>query len=247
MVAERVRIDVSGITGTCAGLRAYGGRVLLHRSRIQTCSGVAGEIVGISGGAEGAAPLALGLFNNVVEMGVTSALATAVSLEGTRAHGVLGHNTFVLAGASGEKRGVRVMASDAFTRVTAVNNIVAADPAAAAFACFEVPAARAMLALEGNACSAMSAGCFLTEGAGCVPHAEVTSCAFDACTSSTGNIVGDPGFSDAARHLAAGSICVDAGVATDARVPSALVSSDVDGDARPLGVGRDIGADERIP
>jgi hypothetical protein len=64
--------------------------------------------------------------------------------------------------------------------------------------------------------------------------------------SGTGNINADPLFVDAANgdtHLGAGSPCIDAGSGTASDLPG----TDLDGDARILGAGPDIGADEAHP
>ncbi len=54
---------------------------------------------------------------------------------------------------------------------------------------------------------------------------------------ASGNFTADPQL-DATWHLAAGSMCIDAGVATEAP------AEDFEGDARPLGAAVDVGADE---
>ncbi len=63
-----------------------------------------------------------------------------------------------------------------------------------------------------------------------------TSASGSPSFSATGLVTGDPKL-DAVYRLRAGSAAIDAGVNTG-------VSTDVDGDARPLGGGYDIGADE---
>ncbi len=56
-------------------------------------------------------------------------------------------------------------------------------------------------------------------------------------------VKGSPAFVDPAAadfHLGAGSAAIDRGVAT-------WVTKDLDGEPRPIGLGYDIGADERVP
>lgn len=62
--------------------------------------------------------------------------------------------------------------------------------------------------------------------------------AVNALPYAQNNLSVDPAL-DASDHLSAGSPCVDVGVGTDAP------ATDIDGEARPLGAGYDIGADER--
>ena len=74
----------------------------------------------------------------------------------------------------------------------------------------------------------------------------VTYCDVTGGFSGTGNIDADPLFVDLANgdlHLAAGSPCIDTGSASAPVLPVV----DVDGDARIIGAGPDIGADEAHP
>ncbi len=67
-----------------------------------------------------------------------------------------------------------------------------------------------------------------------------TAADVNALTGYSGNIEDDCGIVTPDFHLPAGSMCIDAGTATDAP------TTDIDGDARPMGSGFDIGPDEAM-
>jgi hypothetical protein len=67
----------------------------------------------------------------------------------------------------------------------------------------------------------------------------VTYSAVEGGYPGTGNIDADPLFSGDGYHLTAGSPCIDTGTDTG-------VSDDIDGDARPMGAGYDMGCDEAV-
>lgn len=76
---------------------------------------------------------------------------------------------------------------------------------------------------------------------------DVNTCTWTGCKASSANIVGDPGFVDAATnfHLAPGSACIDKGTSPNASMTGGLGLLDVDRELRPKASGFDIGVDER--
>jgi hypothetical protein len=76
--------------------------------------------------------------------------------------------------------------------------------------------------------------------------AVVNQCDFTGCMESSGNVTGSPGFVGAPDfHLAPGSTLLGAGTDPLDAIPGGLALLDPDVDLRPLGLGWDIGVDER--
>ena len=77
---------------------------------------------------------------------------------------------------------------------------------------------------------------------------QLLQCTFNGCVDSSSNFSTDPLYADAARHISMASVCRDTGVPLGTLVPSALFSTDFDGNARvTTGPGLDVGADEWVP
>jgi hypothetical protein len=222
LVAENL---VEGNTAAATlGKQGMGGGMFVHSSQNMNLTGnriianSAGETVSYGGGLGIQINTSFTMTNNIVAGNRSSYRGGGLSLiayETTPVTGTLLHNTFVANNAGSGFGQVAIDLTSEWIQLALVNNLLSTHSNALCVP-FGSTVTLTHTLFYGN-----SSGDFCPGGP----------------VVNTGAITGQDPLLDAVYHLRAGSPAIDAGV-------HAGVTADIDGDARPIGAGYDIGADE---
>jgi fibronectin-binding autotransporter adhesin len=205
-------------TGQGGGLSALGSRdVVIEANRFLSNTASLGPI-GEGGAVYMRENTSFTMTNNVVARNHAWSAGGGLAFGAAAATPVTGtllHNTFVDNHAGSGDGRIAIHLNTSPVRLTLTNNLIAGH-------------SHGVFAVAGSTATLTSTLFF---GQGVAPTGGAGSIV------NTGAITGQDPLLDVAYHLRAGSLAIDRGV-------NAGVITDIDGDARPIGAGYDIGADE---